>query len=145
MPRFKHAVTIAALASLQACFAMRSSHGGGQTAFRPPRALDPNAIALPAGYRIEAVAKGLDMPTGVAFDEQGRAYVTEAGYSYGELWTTPRLVRVESDGRFTQVAAGNDAPWNGVAYYRGAFYVAAGGERNGGKILRIGGDGTITT
>src|SRR5436190_8545943 len=133
------------LASLQACFAMRSSHGGGQSGFTPPRTLDPKAVALPPGYRIDVVASGLNLPTGVAFDEQGRAYVTEAGYSYGELWTTPRLVRVEPDGRLTQVAAGADPPWNGVAFYRGDFYVAAGGERNGGKIIRIGSSGTITT
>jgi len=145
MRRFGHVLLAAALASLEACFAMRASHGGGQTSFTAPRALDPNAIALAPGYRIEVVAKGLDLPTGVAFDEQGRVYVTEAGYSYGELWTTPRLVRVESDGRLTQIAAGTDAPWNGVAFSRGDFYVAAGGERNGGKILRIGPNGTITT
>src|SRR5437764_3196912 len=103
MPRLKHIVLAIAVSLLQGCFAMRSSHGGGQTSFTPPRSLDPKAIAVPAGYRIEAVASGLNLPTGVAFDEQGRAYVTEAGYSYGELWTTPRLVRVERDGRLTQV------------------------------------------
>jgi len=124
---------------------MRSSHGGGQVSFTSPRAFDATSIALPAGYRIELVASGLNMPTGVAFDEQGRAYVTEAGYSYGELWTTPRLVRIEPNGRFTQVAAGTDAPWNGVVFDHGDFYVAAGGERNGGKILRVGTNGTITT
>jgi glucose/arabinose dehydrogenase len=145
MSFFKYIVLVSALASLPACFAMRSSHGGGQTSFTPPRTLDPKAIALSPGYRIEVVASGLDLPTGVAFDEQGRAYVTEAGYSYGELWTTPRLVRVEPDGHVTQVAAGSDPPWNGVAFYRGDFYVAAGGERNGGKIIRIGSGGTITT
>jgi glucose/arabinose dehydrogenase len=149
MLRLKHvglALALAVvLASFQACFAMRSSHGGGQTTFTPPRAVDPRAVALPPGYRIEVVATGLNMPTGVAFDDQGRAYVTEAGYSYGELWTTPRLVRVEPSGRLTQVAAGTDPPWNGVASHQGAFYVAAGGERNGGKIIRIGSDGTIST
>ena len=143
--RVRHVTLFAVLASVGACFAMRSSHGGGQTSFSPPRTFDSKSIAVPAGYRIELVASGLDMPTGVAFDEQGRAYVTEAGYSYGELWTTPRLVRVEQDGRITQVAAGSDPPWNGVVFDRGDFYVAAGGERDGGKILRVGTHGTIAT
>ncbi len=136
---------VALLATLPACFAMRSSKGGGQTGFSPPRRVDAQAVALPPGYRIEVVATGLDMPTGVAFDDAGGVYVTEAGYSYGELWTTPRLVRVERDGRITQVASGTGAPWNGLAYANGAFYVAAAGHRDGGRILRIDPAGSTTT
>jgi len=139
------------LASLPACFAMRGSHGGGQTGFTPPRRVDPQAVALPDGYRIEAVAVGLNFPTGVAFDASARPYVTEAGYSYGETWTTPRLLRVEPNGVLTEIAKGSaapdgggGAPWNGVAFHDGAFFVAAGGERDGGRILRIAMDGTIT-
>ena len=138
----------AALLGSVACFAMRSSHGGGQTSFAGPRRADPQAVALPAGYRIEAVAVGLNFPTGVAFDAQGRPYVTESGYSYGEAWTTPRLLRVESSGVLTPIAtgkAGEGAPWNGLAYLDGAFYVAAAGHRDGGRIVRIAMDGTITT
>jgi glucose/arabinose dehydrogenase len=138
------------LVTLGACFGMRASHGGGQTSFTPPRQVNAAAVAVPDGYRIEAVARGLNLPTGVAFDEQGRVYVTEAGYSYGELWTTPRLLRVEPSGVLTQIAAGSataggGAPWNGLAYLDGAFYVAAAGHRDGGRILRIGMDGAITT
>jgi len=90
------------------------------------------------------VASGLTCPTGVAFDEEGRPYVTEAGYSYGEVWTTPRLLRIEPDGGVTTVAVGSrNGPWNGVAYYDGAFYVAEGGELEGGAILRIMPDGEV--
>jgi glucose/arabinose dehydrogenase len=124
---------------------MRASKGGGQRGFTPPRRVEARAVALPAGYRIEVVATGLTLPTGVAFDDSGRVYVTEAGYAYGELWTTPRLVRVERDGRITQIAAGSGAPWNGLAFANGAFYVAAAGHREGGRIIRIGLDGTTTT
>ena len=45
-------------------------------------------------YRVEAVTTGLTFPTDVTFDDSGRAYVIEAGYSYGESWTTPRLLRI---------------------------------------------------
>jgi glucose/arabinose dehydrogenase len=138
------------LAFLPACFAMRGSHGGGQTGFTPPRRIDPGAVALPEGYRIEAVAVGLNFPTGVAFDEAGRPYVTESGYSYGEVWTTPKLLRIEPSGVLTKIATGSaapngggGAPWNGVTYHDGAFYVAAGGERDGGRILRVAMDGSI--
>jgi hypothetical protein len=41
---------------------------------------------------------GLTFPSGITFDDQGRVYVIETGYSYGEVWAVPRLLRVESDG-----------------------------------------------
>jgi glucose/arabinose dehydrogenase len=123
---------------LNGCFVMRPSSGGGQTSFRPPRKINVADIALSPGYRIEPIASGLTFPTGIAFDDAGRAYVTESGYCYGEVWTTPRLLRVESNGRTSVVAAGGrNGPWNGVAYHRGAFYVAEGGVLEGGRILRI--------
>ena len=139
------ALAACVIAALTGCFAMLPSKGGGQTEFEPPRRLDPRDVAVPAGYRIEVVATGLNLPTGVAFDDQGRPYVVEAGYSYGDVWTTPRLVRVEPDGRLTQVAAGDDPPWNGVSSHDGAFYIAAAGHRDGGRIVRVGTDGAMTT
>ncbi|HEY6146784.1 MAG TPA: glucose dehydrogenase [Thermoanaerobaculia bacterium] len=135
---------LAVLALAAACFSMRKSSGGGQTTFSGRRTVRPEDVALPEGYRIEAVAEGLTFPTGVAFDDSGRAFVVESGYSYGEVWTTPRLLRVESGGRTSVVATGEDnGPWNGVAFSRGSFYVAEGGERRGGAILKISADGKI--
>ncbi len=55
-----------------------------------------------------------------------------------------RMSYEEADGRTTALATGANPPWNGVAYHRGAFYVAEGGHREGGRILRIGMNGTIT-
>jgi glucose/arabinose dehydrogenase len=126
------------LATAAGCYAMRGSSGGGQVRFTPPRQIDPADIALPPGYRIEAVAHGLTFPSGVAFDDQHRAHVVEAGYAYGEVWATPRLVRVEPDGLLSTVATGGrNGPWNGVTFHDGAFYVAEGGVLEGGRILRI--------
>ena len=124
--------------ALAGCYAMRPSAGGGETQFTPPRAVSAADVLLPDGYRIEAVATGLTFPTGVAFDEQGRAHVVESGYSYGEDFTTPRLIRIEPGGGKVVVASGrNNGPWTGVAFARGAFYVAEGGVMEGGRILRI--------
>ena len=123
------------------CFGTSASSGGGQTSFRGARKVNPRDVALPRGYRIEAVARGLTFPTGVAFDDDGNVYVTEAGYSYGEKWTTPRLLRIDRGGGATEIARGRDAPWTGVDYRGGSFYVAEGGQQNGGRILRIGRDG----
>jgi hypothetical protein len=87
----------------------------------------------------------LTFPTGVAFDDTGRVYVIEAGYSYGEAWATPRQLRLEPDGRWTVIATGGrNGPWNGVTFHQESFYVAEGGEMEGGRILRIRLDGTST-
>ena len=134
-----------ALATLPGCFRLRGSSGGGQTPFTPPHLIRAEDVALPAGYQLEPVVSGLTFPTGVTFDDAGRIYVVEAGYSYGEVWATPRLLRVESEGRLTAVATGGrNGPWTGVVFHRGAFYVAEGGELEGGRILRITADGAIT-
>lgn len=80
----------------------------------------------------------------VVCDDEGRVYVVEAGYSYGETWTTPRLLRIEDDGKRTEIARGGDnGPWNGVAYHEGQFFVSEGGKREGGRILSIEPDGTV--
>src|SRR3954468_20634809 len=138
------AIGITAVSQLAGCYAMRPSEGGGQTQFVPPRKVAANDIAVPPDYTVEVVATGLTFPTGVAFDDEQRPYVVEAGYSYGETWTTPRLVRVEAGGSLTPIASGNkNGPWTGVAYAGGSFYVAEGGELEGGRILKITSDGRI--
>jgi glucose/arabinose dehydrogenase len=126
------------LAALSGCYSMRPSSGGAEAKVAGDHRPDPAAVALPAGYRIEPVATGLTFPTGVTFDDQGRAYIVESGYAYGEVFTTPRLLRVEDGGRTTVLSTGsNNGPWTGVAFRDGAFYVAEGGVNEGGRILRI--------
>ena len=128
---------------LTGCYSIRKSSGGGQTEFVPPRTVHPGDVALADGFRIEVAATGLTFPTGVAFDETGGIFVTESGYSYGEVWTTPRLLRIDPGGDFKVIASGDDnGPWTGVIYHQGDFYVAEGGQLKGGRILRIAPDGT---
>ncbi len=132
------------LLAVTSCYRMRSSHGGGQISSISSRKINTSDIALPPGYKIEAVVSGLTFPTAVAFDDEQRAYVIEAGYSYGEVFGEPKLLRIEPGGTTTQIAKGaNNGPWTGITFYKGAFYVAEGGEREGGKILRINMDGSI--
>jgi glucose/arabinose dehydrogenase len=127
---------------LAGCYNIRPSTGGGQTSFSGTRAVNPEDIALPSGYRAEVVATGLTYPTGVAFDGSGRVYVTESGYSYGEDFTAPRLVRIEEGGGLkTILRGGRNGPWTGIAYANGAFYIAEGGVLEGGRILRVTPDG----
>lgn len=130
---------------LVSCFRARPSEGGGQDVSAPTvRPIGTTNVRLPAGYRIEAVARDLTFPSGVAFDDAGTPFVIEAGYSYGDAFVTPRLLRV-AGGAVTEVAAGKNGPWNGIAYSHGAFFVAEGGEKDGGRILRIEPDGKTKT
>lgn len=126
------------------CYVMRPSSGGGKTTFFPPRKSDPGDVALPDGYNIELVAENLTFPTGVTFDDSGQLYVVESGYSYGEVFNTPKLLRVDEKGAVTQVAAGEkNGPWTGVVFHDGYFYVSEGGALEGGRILRISKSGEV--
>ena len=140
------ALVLAVLAALYWIFGawpLLPSRGGGQTEFEGPRSVDPAAVALPEGYSIELVAEGLTFPTDVAFDDSGTPYVIEAGYSYGEVILTPRLLRIAEGGQAEVVATGENGPWNGVTFHDGSFFVAGGTLERGG-IVRIEPDGTMT-
>lgn len=140
---------LAILSALSAgCFALRSSKGGGETetgGAKQPRSAD---VAVQKGYTIEVVARNLTFPTGITFDSHGRAAVVESGYSYGEVFGTPRLLFITGQGINTahQVIATGDknGPWNGVTFANDSFFVAEGGVKQGGKILKISMDGKIT-
>jgi glucose/arabinose dehydrogenase len=128
------------------CYGIRGSNGGGDIKLPASRTINPSDIALPEGYQIEAVARDLTFLSALAFDEQGQLYALESGYSYGEVFKEPRLLRIGPGSQVTVVATGTkNGPWNGVEYYQGAFYVSEGGVMEGGKILKITPDGTITT
>lgn len=130
--------------TIVSCHKLRR-HYGTKSYDQVARPVESNDIALPQGYSIEAVSTGLTYPTGIAFDESGETYVIEAGYSYGEIFLPPKLVKIEKDGKHTVVAEGQkNGPWTGIAFYNGNFYIAEGGELEGGGILRITKKGEIT-
>jgi glucose/arabinose dehydrogenase len=124
------------------CFSLRPGSGSGQTSFAGPRRLSSDDVALPRGYTIEPVATGFTFPTGITFDADGLPVVVESGYSYGEVFAEPRLLRIERDGS-TRVLAReeNDGPWTGATFHNGSFFVAAGDVRGDGKVLRINANG----
>jgi len=128
------------------CYRIRKSAGGGQIGTIPPRTINTADIALPPGYKIELVGQGFTFPSACVKDDRGDLYVIETGYSYGEVWGVPRLIKLGSDGSKTTIASGTkNGPWSGITYHKGNFYVAEGGEMDGGKILRISPDGKMTT
>jgi sugar lactone lactonase YvrE len=134
------------LITASSCYRMRGSNGGGEIDAIPSRKINASDVALHPGYKIETVASNLTFPTGVAFDDQDNMYVVEAGYSYGEVWGEPKLLKIDKAGNTTIVAKGpKNGPWTGVVWHDGAFYIAEGGEMEGGKILRVTTDGKITS
>lgn len=135
---------LSALALSSSCATLLPSDGGGQTHQPEGRLVDAGDVILPPGYRMEVVTTGLTFPTQVTFDDRGRVYVTEAGYSYGEVFLPARLVRVDGPGRHVTIARSSNGPWTGVTFHDGAFIVAEGGEVEGGRILRVTPDGHIT-
>jgi hypothetical protein len=130
--------------SAPACYALRASDGGGQVMQPASRTVTRADVAVPPGYAIEPIATRLTFPTSITFDDGGDAFVTESGYSYGELFTVPRLLRLREGQAPVVIATGDNGPWNGVAFHDGSFYVAEGGQQRGGRILKISHDGVVT-
>lgn len=126
------------------CYRVLPSRGGGQTPPQRTREARAEDVAVPGGYRVEKVAEGLNMPTAVAWDDEGRLHILEAGYAYGEAFTTARLLRVEPGGARTTLATGDNGPWNGVVFHDGAFYIAEGGMLRGGALVKVTRDGQLT-
>jgi glucose/arabinose dehydrogenase len=138
-----------AAASAVSCYDRVPSKGGGQiaktdakrAAKKPP---DPSGIAVPPGYRIELVAEKLTFPTGVTFGAGGEVYVVESGYSIGDVVATPRILEITDGAEPRVVHAGKShAPWNGITFHDGHFYVAQGGQKEGGRVVRISKDGEV--
>jgi hypothetical protein len=127
------------------CFVFSGSEGGGEVMTPASHTLSRGDVALSAGYEIDLIANHLTFPTSVTFDDRGDVYITEAGYSYGEVFTTPRLLRLREGGAPEIIASGNNGPWTGVTFHGGAFYVAEGGQLQGGRILKIARNGDVFT
>lgn len=125
-----------------ACYGLQSSEGGGQVRFDGTREVDASDVLVPEGFVVEAVVTGLTYPTGVAVDDSGSLFVTEAGFSYGAPPGKARLIRVRPDGTSEVIAESDNPPWNGVALHEGVLYVA-GGHVRAGEVLRISTDGQI--
>jgi glucose/arabinose dehydrogenase len=132
--------------ALMGCYKMRMSKGGGQIKSVSNRKVAPQDILLSQGYKIEVVAQGLTFPSAVTFDNEGNLFVIETGYSYGEVWREPKLIRISQNKVHDVIAKGSkNGPWTGVTFYDGNFYVSEGGQAEGGKILRISMNGEIKT
>lgn len=103
------------------------------------RHVDPAAISVEVGFRIEAAAKGLSSPLCVAFDELGDPYVAEMGSMRGSAYSSGRVVRIRDDGTAEPVIEDFTGSLTGLTYYEGAFFAAEHGHSS--RIWRIFPDG----
>ncbi|HWI64984.1 MAG TPA: PQQ-dependent sugar dehydrogenase [Symbiobacteriaceae bacterium] len=85
-----------------------------------PRIPNPKAVAVPAGYKVDVVATGLNAPSALEITPDGAIYIGESGYggayaaTAGYEGVTPgRILRLGRDGSSTVVAGDFKAPLAG--------------------------------
>jgi glucose/arabinose dehydrogenase len=87
------------------------------------------------------VVDGLQFPTSLVFDPDGRCYVAESGLAFGDAAPGGRVWQLEDpldDSSRTLVADGLAAPITGLCWHDGVLYVSEGGA---GRISRVDRDG----
>lgn len=147
MTGYRQFILLMFLVFIQSCANLDNSRGGGQINYKPgERQVDPADVMVPDGYKVEVVAQGFTFPTAVAENDEGELFAIESGYAYGEIFLPPRLYRIEEDGSTTLIVEGaKNGPWTGMTYQNGNFYIAEGGQMEGGKILRVSAEGDVDT
>ncbi len=85
--------------------------------------------------QLELVADGFSFPTSLAFDDEGTAYVAEAGLPFGGAAPGGRIWRLAPRGNRELVVDGLRPPVNGLTFHAGFLYVSEGGHP--GRISRF--------
>ena len=85
-----------------------------------------NNFNLPAGYRIEPIIWNLTLPTSITFDNENNMYIAEAGFVYGGLVPTPRILKVDNQSRTISVLIDRNlnGPITDIEFYNGKLYVS---------------------
>jgi hypothetical protein len=87
------------------------------------RYLNPNDIVLQAGYDIEVFYQWLDVPSRIAFNDEGDILIALSGY----VSKNPSIIKLHN-GAVELVADGFDPPLTGMSYYNGNIYVTHFGK-----------------
>ncbi len=85
----------------------------------PTRYLNPDAIMIERGYKIEVFAEGLNSPSSILFTEEGELLIADSGYITGN----PAVYRLVN-GVFEMIADQFRAPITGMNSRRGDIYVS---------------------
>jgi glucose/arabinose dehydrogenase len=93
------------------------------------RVAGPEAIELPAGYAIEAVATNLNYPSSASWDPDGNLLIAESRVPFGRVEQTElRILRVGAGGELKTAAHGFDDLISDITVYRGLLYVSHRGK-----------------
>jgi glucose/arabinose dehydrogenase len=100
--------------------------GAGPSAPAAGRLLQVSDLQVPAGYRVEILANELNFLTAVTVAQDGTVYVAESGYSYGNVRTPPRVLRIPPSGGAPEVVAAGafTGPIAGLAATDTALFVS---------------------
>ena len=112
-------------ASFAAIVALMMAMAVPQAQDVPAREIDAGDVNVPDGYRVEAVARNLTVPTTAIFDGED-LLVAESGFNNaGE----PRVVRIRRSGHAEVVVSqGLNPPVTGLALHDGRLYVSHAGK-----------------
>ena len=85
-----------------------------------------NNFNLPPGYRIEPVIWNLTLPSSITFDNKNNLYIAEAGFVYGGLIPTPRILKVDNQSETISVLVDRNlnGPITDIEFYNGKLYVS---------------------
>src|SRR5918996_2536705 len=81
---------------------------------------------LISGYTIEPVIWNLTLPSSITFDNENNMYIAEAGFVYGGLIPTPRILKVDNQSGTISVLVDRNlnGPITDIEFYNGKLYVS---------------------
>ena len=81
---------------------------------------------LTSGYTIEPVVWNLTLPSSITFDNENNMYIAEAGFVYGGLVPTPRILKVDNQSGTISVLVDRNlnGPITDIEFYNGKLYVS---------------------
>ncbi|MEX0647487.1 MAG: hypothetical protein WEA56_10110 [Balneolaceae bacterium] len=105
-------------------------------------------IEVPQGYEVEKVTDDLTYPSSLAWDDEGRLYVAEAGGGLNPETLAPISILEIENGEHTVVAnlenSGIVASVVGLVWHNGDFYITHRAEDLTGAVSRVSMDGEVT-
>src|ERR671921_386276 len=81
---------------------------------------------LTSGYTIEPIVWNLTLPSSITFDNENNMYIAEAGFVYGGLIPTPRILKVDNQSGTISVLVDRNlnGPITDIEFYNGKLYVS---------------------
>ncbi len=106
----------------------------------PQRPVNPDAIVVPNGYRVEALVTGLTFPSAISFGPGGELYLAESGGVAGRVVAVPRVLRIDPDRSVNEIGR-LDNPIVGLVYRAGELLIGEDGPSP--RVLRVTAEGEV--